>query len=116
MDCAYREITFALTILESLCEDNMLDEKMTSRAKDLARRLRPDSQLPKVLHQREDDTSLVACHRIISPSAFGSKEPSAGILLPQASESVEADALLLGDVLFGLALQQGQGNEQAIDS
>ena len=45
MDCAYREITFALTILESLCEDNMLDEKMTSRAKDLARRLRPDMTL-----------------------------------------------------------------------
>ena len=33
----------------------MLDEAMTSRATDLVRRLRPDFQLPNVLHQREED-------------------------------------------------------------
>jgi hypothetical protein len=52
---ASRENTFELTRLGSLCEDNMLDEEMTSHAKDRVCRLRPDSQIPKILRHTEDD-------------------------------------------------------------
>jgi hypothetical protein len=44
-------------------------------------------------------------------SSWGFKSP-----LFEASQSSEADTLLLAAVLFGLAVQVGQGNEQAMDS
>jgi hypothetical protein len=124
LDSASRENTFALTRLGSLCEDGMLDEEMTSRAEDLVCRLRPD--LPKVLHQREDDdvpasmSSMYLAKRFWFEGAVRGN-PLAQIawgdeILFEASESGEADALILAAVLFGLAAQQGQGNEQAMKS
>jgi hypothetical protein len=126
LNSASRENAFALTRLGSLCEDSMLDEAMTSRAKDLVCRLRPDSQLPKALRQREDDavstrmSSMDLAKRFWFEGAVRGN-PLAQIALGEeilfkASESGEADDLLLAAVLFGLAAQQGQGNEQAIDS
>jgi hypothetical protein len=120
LDSASRENTFALTRLGSLCEDNKLDEEMTNRAKDLVCRLRPDSQLPKVLLRREDDpmSSMDLAKRFWFEGAVRGN-PLAQIALGdeimfEASESGEADAILLAAALFGLAAQQG--NEQAMNS
>jgi hypothetical protein len=122
LDSASRENTFALTRLGSLCEDNMLDEEMTSRANDLLCRLRPDAQLPKILRQREDDSTSMSTMDLAKRFWFEGAvrgNPLAQIALGdeimfEASESGEADARLLAAVLFGLAAQQG--NEQAMDS
>jgi hypothetical protein len=58
--CTVRlEKHFALTRRGNLCEDNMLDEEMTSCAEDLVCRLRPDVQLPKVMCQIEDDDDVM---------------------------------------------------------
>jgi hypothetical protein len=92
----------------------MLDEEMTSRAKEFVCRL-SDPENPAA---ERTTTTLLVCHQWTSPSAFGSKEPFAEKLLAQialgdeilfeASESDEADVVLLAAVLFGLAAQQGQ--------
>jgi hypothetical protein len=122
LDSASRENTFALTRLGSLCDDNMLDEEMTRRATNLARRLRPDSQLPGLLRPREDDNNSMPSTELAKRFWFEGAvrgNPLAQMSLAdeimfEASKSGEADARLLAAVLFGLAAQQG--NEQAIDS
>jgi hypothetical protein len=124
LESASRDNTFALTRLGSLCEDNMLDEEMTSRARDLVCRLRPDFQLPKVLRQSEDNDGPTSMSSMDLAKRFWFEgavrgNPLAQIalgdeILFEASESGEADALLLAAVLFGLAAQQG--NEQAMGS
>jgi hypothetical protein len=122
LESASGQNTFALTLLGSLCEDNMLDEEMTSRAEDLVCRLRPEFQLPKVLRQRQNDLTSMSSMDVakrfwfegavrgnpLAQTALGDE------ILFEASESGEADDLLLAAVLFGLAAQQG--NEQAMDS
>jgi hypothetical protein len=125
LDSASHENTFALTRLGSLCEDNMLDKKMTSRAKDLVCSLRPDSQLPKFLQHRQNDdddpTSLssmdLAKRFWLEGAVRGNPLAQTALgdeILFKASESGEADALLLAAVLFGLSVQQG--NAQAMES